>query len=521
MARKQIKEQNQMRDIRRLMVILVLTAGTSSCSGQDAMWGGLMSRQDRGGGMTAGRMQTGGAFGMSQNVPYDTASWPRDTEDPFKNQANWEAFDAGSIGGLETKGYFGIAYDGRYIYYAPCRMRDFHGIAMRYDTQKPFKSDSSWESYDAGMTDGMSTKGYAGAVCDGRYVYFVPLLADRQRHARVLRFDSKGAFTSESSWAAFDGSKVGGSEAAGYCGAAFDGRRVYFAPFGYKPKANSIVLAYDATGDFRDKSSWSSFDVDGVGGMKARGFYGAVTAGSYVYFVPFNDGDDFHGKVLRYNTRSDFDAAKGWQAYDAGKTSGLRTVGYKGAAFDGRYVYFVPFRDSNDVHGRVLRYDTESDFENAGSWKAYDAGNTDGLDTRGFVGAAFDGRYVYFVPYSGDGHSYHARMLRFDTKADFGNAASWSAVDAGSIDGLATRGYKYAVYDGRYMYYTPYHNGISMFSGVALRFDTKGPVWDGKTPIKTSLSDSSKQRPPMSRQEMIKKRREMIIKRRQSNNVQW
>ena len=29
---------------------------------------------------------------------------------------------------------------------------------------------------------------------------------------------------------------------------------------------------------------------------------------------------------------------------------------------DGRYVYFVPFHDGTDFHGRVLRYDTQGDF---------------------------------------------------------------------------------------------------------------------------------------------------------------
>lgn len=47
---------------------------------------------------------------------------------------NWEAFDAGKIGGLSTKGYFGATYDGRYVYYAPCRTAKFHGIALRYKT---------------------------------------------------------------------------------------------------------------------------------------------------------------------------------------------------------------------------------------------------------------------------------------------------------------------------------------------------------------------------------------------------
>jgi hypothetical protein len=101
---------------------------------------------------------------------------------------------------------------------------------------------------------------------------------------------------------------------------------------------------------------------------------------------------------------------------DAGNTSPLtNTKGYIGAAFDGRYVYFVPWNDGTSYHGKVLRYDTQGNFSNSASWSAYDAGNTSPLtNTKGYVGAVFDGRYVYFAPY-GDGGTYHGRVLRYDT----------------------------------------------------------------------------------------------------------
>ncbi len=52
------------------------------------------------------------------------------------------------------------------------------------------------------------------------------------------------------------------------------------------------------------------------------------------------------------------------------------------ALFDGRFMYFVPYTDFVVYHGRVLRYDTVGSFTNATSWYAYDAGNTDGLVSR-------------------------------------------------------------------------------------------------------------------------------------------
>ena len=40
-----------------------------------------------------------------------------------------------------------------------------------------------------------------------------------------------------------------------------------------------------------------------------------------------------------------------------------------------------------------------------GAWSVYDAGNTGGMNTKGYYGAVFDGRYVYFVPYN-DGSAF-------------------------------------------------------------------------------------------------------------------
>ena len=38
---------------------------------------------------------------------------------PLNDADAWDAYDAGAIGGINTKGYYGGAYDGRYVYFAP------------------------------------------------------------------------------------------------------------------------------------------------------------------------------------------------------------------------------------------------------------------------------------------------------------------------------------------------------------------------------------------------------------------
>jgi len=386
------------------------------------------------------------------------------TADPFKEAANWSAFDAGETDGLQTGGYFGVIYDGRYVYHAPCKLgASFHGRALRHDTEGEFKSPDSWSAYDAAGTDGLITVGYAGGAFDGRYVYYAPFTHATARHAQVLRYDSKGDFTESGSWSAYDASSSDGLKAAGFVEAVFDGRYVYFSPFGYDPIAHGRVLRYDTEAEFKEAESWSLYDAGFTGGLSMKGFYGLILEGDYIYFVPFNDGIEFHGRVLRYNTKGDFKEEASWAAYDASSTGGLDTRGYKMAASDGHYIYFVPFRTSTaECHGRVLRYDIEGPFEDAASWDAYDAGETDGLNTKAYVGAAFDGTYIYFCPYSYGAVDYHAMALRYNVTGDFLSPESWSAFEANPIDGLTTKGYKGIVFDGTYLHFTPYHDGTAI-----------------------------------------------------------
>ncbi|MBN2361957.1 MAG: hypothetical protein JXR83_21075 [Deltaproteobacteria bacterium] len=416
----------------------------------------------------------------------------------FKDAANWAAFEppiADQVLGATAKGYYGAVFDGRFMYYVPCRkgnlQTDFHGVVMRYDTQGDFKSAASWAFYDAGNTLGnvaTPTVGYAGGAFDGRYVYFVPYADGSRRHARVLRYDTIGAgFTAASSWSAFDaGTLANMPQNSGYDGAVYDGSRyLYFVPYGDQSFAHGFALRYDTTGAFDAPASWQNFYVGNIGGLTTKGYYGGTSDGRYLYFAPFNNGTDtdFHGNVLRFDTQGagGLTTAANWSAHDASSVDGLHTVGYKGAVFDGRYVYFVPFRDNiASQHTRVLRYDTTAAFDATGAWDAFDASDIDGLVTMGYVGAEFDGRYVYFIPYQQNNTpfaTYHANVLRLDTHGDFRSRSSWSAFDAGWIDGLKTKGLKYGSFDGSYVYFVPYNfnddpgnNGHTTYSRRAVRY---------------------------------------------------
>ena len=69
---------------------------------------------------------------------------------------------------------------------------------------------------------------------------------------------------------------------------------------------------------------------------------------------------------------------------DAGNTSGLKTVGFNGGTFDGRFMYMAPWRTSTTedgnpiVHSNVLRYDTVGS-DASFSLRAVDFGHNGGL----------------------------------------------------------------------------------------------------------------------------------------------
>jgi hypothetical protein len=171
-----------------------------------------------------------------------------------------------------------------------------------------------------------------------------------------------------------------------------------------------------------------------------------VFDGRFVYFAP--QGAPNHGRVLRLDTTAPFQDAASWTACDAGVTDGLATTGFKGAVYDGRYVYFVPYTPSIPSCN-VLRYDTQGGFLDPASWSAFSANPIDGVSTEGYYGAAFDGRHVFLVPYQASGSAFHGRVAALDTTSTFAAATSWQSRDAGLTDGLVTEGYTGAAFDGR------------------------------------------------------------------------
>ena len=385
----------------------------------------------------------------------------------------FSAYDAGQTDGLDSIGYLGGAFDGRYVYWPPNRRTNeresVHGVVLRCDTQGDFHDPQSWAACDVENITSLRTVNYYGAVFDGRYVYFVPQDEGTAYHSRVLRYDTRGDFKSIASWEVFD---VG--LAHSYQGAAFDGHYIYFCP-GYEgtsgvsliaeDKYSGSVVRLDTRGEFKDAASWKIFDAKSVA-PNAACFDGGAFDGRYIYFVPLTNG-----VVVQCDTKGDFTDPDSWRTYDIGPFIGSGWC--VGAVFDGRYLYLVPY-----MHGVVVRCDTHDDFTADSSWESYDSNDTGGLDTSGADGGFFDGRYVYFIPWAGrlkgpKGSGHHANFLRYDTRGAFGDPQSWSAHDASATDGLQTIGYNGGVFDGRFIYTSPLCDD-ELFHGRVLRYDTSG-----------------------------------------------
>ena len=384
----------------------------------------------------------------------------------------FSAYDAGNTDGLNSIGYLGGAFDGRYVYWPPNRRTNkresVHGVVLRCDTHGDFHKPQSWQAYDVENIRELRTVNYYGAVFDGTYVYFVPQDEGTAYHSRVLRYDTRMDFKSAVSWEVYD---VGLTHS--YQGVAFDGKYVYFCP-GYEgapgatldleDKDSGSVVRLDTGGEFKDPASWRIFDVKGIA-QGASCFDGGAFDGRYIYFVPLKNG-----VVLQYDTRGDFADEASWRACDV-----RRFIGdgwFVGAVFDGRYLYLMPY-----MHGIVVRCDTHGDFAADSSWESYDSNDTGGLDTSGADGGFFDGRYVYFIPWAGrlkgKGSGHHANFLRYDTRGPFTAPASWEACDASRTDGLQTIGYNGGVFDGRFIYTSPLCDDDA-FHGRVLRCDTVG-----------------------------------------------
>jgi hypothetical protein len=383
---------------------------------------------------------------------------PSDGAAPFTyyditDPQRWSAFNLSKLADAALSGFLpfaGAIFDGRYVYFSPSGGTNFPGslgVVVRYDTTQPFASTSSWSSFDLHQVTPAATSSLGGGVFDGRYLY-LPC------GATVVRYDTTLDFASAASWTTF----VPGQPPVNpprFFGALFDGHYAYFAP------APDTIAQYDTSLPFRDGASWKTFATPLVAGGVCPTLFcqagGGVFDGHDVYVVPGTSA----AAVVRYDRTQDFESKASWTAFDGGSPRE-----YEGAVFDGRFVYLVPL-----TTGLVDRFDTTMDFGAPGSWSSFDSATINPSGRGAYKGGAFDGRYVYFVPGTEPQTGLATfDLARYDTTRDFKAQASWSAFDTATIANSTNQpSYAGAAFDGHYLYLVPTN------SVFVLRFEARSP----------------------------------------------
>lgn len=267
---------------------------------------------------------------------------------------------------------------------------------------------------------------------------------------------------SPAAWTFFDASSVS-SAAKGFAGTVFDGRYLYLIPY-FDPDSHGLVTRYDTHATFLSAEAWTTFDLSVVN-EKARGFVSGTFDGRYMYLAPFSNELGYSSTFVRYDTTANFQEGASWSSFDT-TTIDPNALGYRGAVFDGRYVYFVPaYNWTFGPHGDIARFDTHGAFGDQTAWTTFDISTFDPA-ARGFTGGIFDGRYVTFVPSGTSGV-----VARYDTLATFAARAAWDLLDLTTVSPKA-KGFYSGGFDGRYIYLAEYWDGAEP-NGLVVRFDAR------------------------------------------------
>jgi hypothetical protein len=346
----------------------------------------------------------------------------------------WSTFDLASLG-TAVAGFEGAAFDGHYLYLVPSP----GSIVVRYDTTADFSTAGAWKTFDVAQALNI-TPSFAGAVFDGSSVTFVPA-----KSTTFVHYQTTSSFTDPTAWSALDPTVGAGlSMTAGYAGGTFDGRYLYFIP-----NDSTWGQRHDSRGIFSDVTTWAAHHIVPLQTDAGPGFFGAAFDGRYVYMSPGTLLPNSLGYLLRVDSQGDFTANTSFDTFDM-TTVNKNAAAFRGAAFDGQYVYFAP-TGLGGAHAVVTRFDSHGMLANQGAWSAFDLTMLPSAVGH-FFGAAFDGRFVYFVPWGTTNAGPNGLLVRYDSTSPFSAASSWSAFDTNAIQAAAFQG---SAFDGRYVYFVP------------------------------------------------------------------
>lgn len=356
---------------------------------------------------------------------------PGKLDDP----ARWSTFKG------QGGGYLAGPFDGRFLYFV--RTNDADGVdagltgsrILRYDTQSTaFDDPAAWVAFDPEVSLG-TTGPHVAATMEGKY-----LVVGAYADTIFLRYDTTrppNDFGFSSSWETFD-AKALNEGALMYQGAIplADGGTLFTNGERYLPLLHR--------GEALD-AGWELTELDGGTFPCAVTSAGACTQKA-AFLTP--SGSDKIACLARYDTAKSL--AAGLESFDLTALDDEHAF-ISGGVATSQHLYLTQY-NTHDAAAPIRVFRKPLDGPLDAGWEGHPTNGKNPL-TRGFLGGAYDGRWIYFAPYPAPTTT--VIFARYDTTLGFDDTNAWE-ITAGAALGIPANRYWGAAFDGQYVYYAPY-----------------------------------------------------------------
>lgn len=370
-----------------------------------------------------------------------------------------EIFDTTSINN-DSKGFIGSITDGQYLYLVPFHNGDFTGVVTRYNTKKNFNNTNSWESFDTAKLNNNS-KGFQTGNFDGQYIYFIPQ-SNGKEFGQITRFNTNLNFNNSKAWEFFDITPFF-PNSKGFVNSVFDGRNLYLIPYFNGSNYNGKIVKYKTNENFYDLNSWEVFDLSNLN-ENAIGFQSASFDGKYIYFTTYSSNKGFNNLIVKYDIKKEFTNSKAWEFFDLNKIDS-KLKGYIDTNYDGKYIYFIP-NNNGRYFGTILRYNTNKNFNNISSWEYFDITKLN-KESKGFRNSIIGNNSIYLIPFNNGKLS--GVISKYNTNLELNNPKAWEFLNTNEIYQLS-EGYLGSSKINTTIYLNQYRNRNGK-SGIVLKFN--------------------------------------------------
>jgi hypothetical protein len=210
---------------------------------------------------------------------------------------------------------------------------------------------------------------------------------------------------------------------------------------------------------------------------KAVGFVDAMTDGRFIYFIPYHNSQH-HGTLLRYDTAKPFDEVESWVTVDLQELVHPDAKGFISGSITSDYLYLSPYQASfQKHHGVTLRYRINAPIDVKSSWEYFDMA-TVCPDARGFHASISTPDKTWFVPYVSENRVYHSHLMEFKSAGNsaYSDARNWTHFDLTNVHSLA-KGYVGGCEDRSHLFLAPYYNGVERH-GLVLKYNMAASLSD-------------------------------------------